>query len=520
MEASTIKVEPVQKKGLKPKQLVRSVSNKYGKNGTYWKKKKDAISNEEYCNDSKMKGSSKIKRYFSKIISKIKNNHKSQVQWDFQCPGTQPIITEEINPTKFENSITEPDVEPKNQKLETNLSEKESIQTQEPLDLDLVIKKLNFMELEINTNTATTDSENSQNNPFANLSPNSGLKSVIYVRIGWEEYPVMAFLDQTLEYNCIPLKMAAVIGIRKISKKIKNEDKKLNKKIMNRVQVVLPTNETLYLRFMVEGNSSHIVLGKDFCDYFNWLQLCNSIPSSYEEEESNQSPKSFNQGTSALKDTNQSSEDLYEGMQVFSIGIMDFTQQDFHEMMTRREGSPYTASSPLTPLDEEEPFTLGDLLHDEYFNMGEINSEEYPIPQAVLQPGLQQSFDVDPKLNPLNISIPECASGPKKEHSDNKNYIQTFSPSINSLIQEIQSNCTLPTNQHVKDINETSLVKNDVMLTENFEEPLPTLEQLIFGEYFNNDQNPNKNLDTPQLQNLSLESPTFDDTQKIPRQNN
>ncbi|MBW0512017.1 hypothetical protein O181_051732 [Austropuccinia psidii MF-1] len=139
---------------------------------------------------------------------------------------------------------------------------------------------------------------------------------------------------------------------------------------MNRVQVVLPTNETLYLRFMVEGNSSHIVLGKDFFDYFSWLQLCNSIPSSYEEEESNQSPKSFKKGSSALKDTNKSSEDLYAGMQVFSIGIMDFTQQDFHEMMTTREGSPYTASSPLTPLDEEEPFTLGDLLHDENFNMG------------------------------------------------------------------------------------------------------------------------------------------------------
>ncbi|MBW0569569.1 hypothetical protein O181_109284 [Austropuccinia psidii MF-1] len=152
-------------------------------------------------------------------------------------------------------------------------------------------------------------------------------------------------------------------------------------------------------------------------------------------------------------------------MQVFSIGIMDFTQQDFHEMMTRREGSTYTASSPLIPLDEKEPFMLGDLIHDEYFNMGEFRSEEYPIPQAVLQPGLQQSFDVDPELTTSNILIAELTSGPKKEHSDNKNYIQTFSPSINSLKQEIQSNCTLPTNQQIKDINETSLVKYDVMFT-------------------------------------------------------
>ncbi|MBW0523143.1 hypothetical protein O181_062858 [Austropuccinia psidii MF-1] len=311
--------------------------------------------------------------------------------------------------------------------------------------------------------------------------------------------------------------MAAAIGIIQISKKMKNENKNFNKKIMNRAQVVLPTNATLYLRFMVEGNLSHIVLGKDFCDYFNWLQLWNSIPSIYEEEESNKSPKLFNQGSSALKDPNKSSEDLYEGMQVFSIGIIDFTQQDFHEMMTRREGSPYTALNPLTPFDGEEPFTLGDLLHDEYFNMGEINSKEYPIPQAVLQPGLQQSFDVDPERTTSNTLIPEFTSGPKKEHSDPEDYIQAFSPSINCLIQEIQSNCTLPTNKHVKYINETSLVKNDVILTENFEESLPTLEQLIFGEYFNNDQNPNQNLDTPQIQNLSLGSPTFYNRQKFTR---
>ncbi|MBW0487775.1 hypothetical protein O181_027490 [Austropuccinia psidii MF-1] len=176
MEASTIKAEQVQKKGLKPRQLVRSVSNQYGKNGTYWKKKKDEVSNEEYFNDSKVKGSSKIKRYFSKIISKIKHNHKSQVHWDFQCPGAQPTITEEINPTKIQNIITTPEVEPKESNLETNLSEEESIQTLDPLDLDQLIKKLNFIKLEMNTNTASTGSENSQNNLFANFSPYSGLK--------------------------------------------------------------------------------------------------------------------------------------------------------------------------------------------------------------------------------------------------------------------------------------------------------------------------------------------------------
>ncbi|MBW0556028.1 hypothetical protein O181_095743 [Austropuccinia psidii MF-1] len=255
MEASTIEVEPVQKKGLKPKQLVRIVSNKYGKNDTHWKKKQDAKSNEEYCNDSK----------------------------DFQYHETQPTIQEEINPTKIQNITTTPELEPKSSNLETKLSEEQSIQTQEPLDLDQVSKKINFLELEMRTNTASTDSYDSQKNPFSHLSPNSGLKSAIYVRIGWEEYLVMAFLDQNLEYNSIPLKQAAAIGTRQISKELKSQNKKFNKKIMNRAQVILPTNKTLYLRLMVKGNSNHIVLGKDFCYYFNWLHLFNSISSSYEE---------------------------------------------------------------------------------------------------------------------------------------------------------------------------------------------------------------------------------------------
>ncbi|MBW0499675.1 hypothetical protein O181_039390 [Austropuccinia psidii MF-1] len=121
MEASTIKVEPVQKKGLYPKQLFISVSNKYHKNNTYLEKKKDSISNEEYFNDPKWRGSFKIKLYLSKTISKIKNHYKYQVQWAVQFPGAQQTITEEINSTKMQNRITKPEVELTNQNLETNL---------------------------------------------------------------------------------------------------------------------------------------------------------------------------------------------------------------------------------------------------------------------------------------------------------------------------------------------------------------------------------------------------------------
>ncbi|MBW0577848.1 hypothetical protein O181_117563 [Austropuccinia psidii MF-1] len=100
---------------------------------------------------------------------------------------------------------------------------------------------------------------------------------------------------------------------------------------------------------------------------------------------------------------------------------MDFTQQNFHEMMTSRERSPYNSSSLLTQFNEEEPFPLGDLLHDEYFSMGENSSDKYPIPQEANQPGFQQSFDMDPQLTTSNNLITECPSGPKKEESINEN---------------------------------------------------------------------------------------------------
>ncbi|MBW0577184.1 hypothetical protein O181_116899 [Austropuccinia psidii MF-1] len=314
MEASTIEVEPVQKKGLKPKQLVKSVSNKYGKNGTYWKKKKDAISNEEYCNDSKMKGSSKIKRYFSKIISKIKNNHKSEVQWDFQCPGAQPTILEEINPTKIENSITELEVEPTNQKLETNLSEEGSIQSQEPLGLDQEIKKLNFMELEIESSTGSIGSDNSQNNSFANLSLNCGLNSPIYVRVGWEEYPVMAIMNPSLEENILPLKIGLCIGM-----KPKKKNKTKNKILMKKVQIVMPTDETIYLPFTVEGSSNHLILGKKF-----YIEIEEEgFSHSKEEEEVEESLSTFtvntfhSKGIYVTEHTHAVNEDFLEENQEF-----------------------------------------------------------------------------------------------------------------------------------------------------------------------------------------------------------
>ncbi|MBW0574708.1 hypothetical protein O181_114423 [Austropuccinia psidii MF-1] len=100
------------------------------------------------------------------------------------------------------------------QKLETNLSEEGSIQSQDPFGLDQAIDKSNLMELEMESITGAIGSDNSQNNPFANFSPNGGLNSPIYVRLRWEEYPVMAIMNPIIEQNILPFKIGLIIGVK------------------------------------------------------------------------------------------------------------------------------------------------------------------------------------------------------------------------------------------------------------------------------------------------------------------
>ncbi|MBW0469850.1 hypothetical protein O181_009565 [Austropuccinia psidii MF-1] len=88
-----------------------------------------------------------------------------------QFPGAQQTITEVINQAKIQDIITTPEVEPINSNLKTNLSEEELIQTQEALYLVKVIKNLDFMELQMNRNTASTGIENSQIIPLLIFHP-------------------------------------------------------------------------------------------------------------------------------------------------------------------------------------------------------------------------------------------------------------------------------------------------------------------------------------------------------------
>ncbi|MBW0564845.1 hypothetical protein O181_104560 [Austropuccinia psidii MF-1] len=54
---------------------------------------------------------------------------------------------------------------------------------------------------------------------------------------------------------------------------------------MNRVQTVLTTDEIIYMLFMIEGNENHLILGKEFCDYFSLVQKLNKLCENEEKDE-------------------------------------------------------------------------------------------------------------------------------------------------------------------------------------------------------------------------------------------
>ncbi|MBW0580374.1 hypothetical protein O181_120089 [Austropuccinia psidii MF-1] len=115
--------------------------------------------------------------------------------------------------------------------------------------------------------TGSIGIDNSRTNTLPNFSPNCGLNSVIYVRLGGEEYPVMEIMPPNIEDNILPIRIGLSIGMQP---KKKNLTK--HKISMKKVQIVMPDDESIYLPFTVEGLLNHLILGKKFCHYFSVIK--------------------------------------------------------------------------------------------------------------------------------------------------------------------------------------------------------------------------------------------------------
>ncbi|MBW0526276.1 hypothetical protein O181_065991 [Austropuccinia psidii MF-1] len=57
---------------------------------------------------------------------------------------------------------------------------------------------------------------------------------------------------------------------------------------MKKVQIVMPTDETIYLPFIVEESSNHLILAKKFCHYFAFIKSIQIFSIEVEESESSQ----------------------------------------------------------------------------------------------------------------------------------------------------------------------------------------------------------------------------------------
>ncbi|MBW0591053.1 hypothetical protein O181_130768 [Austropuccinia psidii MF-1] len=90
-------------------------------------------------------------------------------------------------------------------------------------------------------------------------------------------------MNPSLEENILPLKIGLRIGMKP---KKKNKTKK--KILMKKVQIVMPTDETIYLPFTVEGSLNHLILGKKFCHYFSVIKSIHKSSIEVEESENSQ----------------------------------------------------------------------------------------------------------------------------------------------------------------------------------------------------------------------------------------
>ncbi|MBW0521988.1 hypothetical protein O181_061703 [Austropuccinia psidii MF-1] len=136
--------------------------------------------------------------------------------------------------------------------------------------------------------------------------------SPIYVRVGWEEYPVMAIMNQSIEENILPLEIGLSIGM-----KPKKKNKTKYKIIMKKVQVVMPTDETTYLPFTVEEAENFLILGKEFCNSFTIMKKIQE--SLIEVEESTN-----------LKYNGMNEEEEEQYLNISSLSIFNSLEEEFN----------------------------------------------------------------------------------------------------------------------------------------------------------------------------------------------
>ncbi|MBW0559029.1 hypothetical protein O181_098744 [Austropuccinia psidii MF-1] len=261
MEASIpIEMELVQNEGLKTKQLVNSVSPVCGKSGChiikeqkplseFYKPFLEAIFSKPTHSISPMEllrvtSGAQIK-FTLNLFNKFKNK-KMQKKFKEDFPvENQKLKNEEISSyLPYMNSRQEETHQMKNHqsspsledyipsgKTSSLIEDQPSPHKEQKIKIkDQLFSNLNYFIIQKEDKIKEISENQEFNTKNENMTQVEEFNSPIYVRVEWEEYPVMAIMNPNIEENVLPLEIGLSIGMKP---KMKNKSK--HKLIMKKV---------------------------------------------------------------------------------------------------------------------------------------------------------------------------------------------------------------------------------------------------------------------------------------------
>ncbi|MBW0560959.1 hypothetical protein O181_100674, partial [Austropuccinia psidii MF-1] len=174
----------------------------------------------------KHKDHHKFKRMLAKAVEKMKRNKNEVISFDFQRKVATPTILKDnsiplnLNEVQPVSTTLQPTLYQSNELKEHKAYEGKQIISPEPKP-KLNISYIKMEEKSIGSEQG--ESSEQENELYDSLNPISPSFSPVYVRVGWEEYPVMAIMNPDLDINIIPMKMALHIGVSPNKRKSKEK---------------------------------------------------------------------------------------------------------------------------------------------------------------------------------------------------------------------------------------------------------------------------------------------------------
>ncbi|MBW0522257.1 hypothetical protein O181_061972 [Austropuccinia psidii MF-1] len=162
----------------------------------------------------------------AKAVEKMRRNKNVIIRYDFQCKGATPtILDNDAIPLNVD------EVQPVLMKLQPTLYQSNELKEHKACERKQTISpepkpklKISYIEMEETLIGSGKGESSEQENEFHDsLNPIFPRFLPVYVRVGREEYPVMAIKNPKLGIDVIPMKMALHIGTSPNKRKSKGK---------------------------------------------------------------------------------------------------------------------------------------------------------------------------------------------------------------------------------------------------------------------------------------------------------